>query len=232
MKTYRLGDMPSVEEQDKFGVRHAPKLHIRAIRTGEFRPPVKGEWYLSGACAEAWKTRGNLETPYHILRLVRVENREVIVAMNSSKRRSTNMAKKKNPGKPRLGTGARFKALVKKLSHRKGRYKIRDAKALAAAIGRKKYGKSAFQKMAARGKWRKRAMGVARRKAANPVIGFGMTLALAGVGAYLLYKYVFKKGSRKPTASAKPTDGKSTADKTRPVGGQRPTGWRRPTGSA
>jgi hypothetical protein len=38
--------------------------------------------------------------------------------------------------KPKLGTGKRFK----------------DPKALAAAIGRKKYGKAKFQKLAAKGK--------------------------------------------------------------------------------
>lgn len=52
--------------------------------------------------------------------------------------------------KPRLGSGGRFNALTKKLS-RKG---VRDPKALAAAIGRKKYGKKKFQKLAARGKRR------------------------------------------------------------------------------
>jgi hypothetical protein len=47
-----------------------------------------------------------------------------------------------------LGSGARFKALVKKLESRKGKYKVRDAKRLAAWIGRKKYGAKQFQKMA------------------------------------------------------------------------------------
>lgn len=48
----------------------------------------------------------------------------------------------------KLGTGARFKALTKKLT-RKG---IRNPKALAAFIGRKKFGKARFQKMAAKGR--------------------------------------------------------------------------------
>lgn len=54
--------------------------------------------------------------------------------------------------KPKLGSGARFKSLTKKLS-KKG---IRNPKALAAAIGRKKYGKKRFQKLAAAGKRRAR----------------------------------------------------------------------------
>ncbi len=44
--------------------------------------------------------------------------------------------------KAKLGTGARFKALKKKVG----------SPALAAWIGRKKYGKSRFQKLAAKGK--------------------------------------------------------------------------------
>jgi hypothetical protein len=50
--------------------------------------------------------------------------------------------------KPKLGSGERFKQLSSKLD-KKG---VEDPKALAAAIGRKKYGKSKFQKLAAKGK--------------------------------------------------------------------------------
>ena len=48
--------------------------------------------------------------------------------------------------KPKLGSGARFKALAKKTGSKK----------LAAWIGRKKYGKAKFQKMAAKGRKKKR----------------------------------------------------------------------------
>lgn len=44
--------------------------------------------------------------------------------------------------KAKLGSGARFKALTKKVG----------SPALAAWIGRKKYGKAKFQKLAAKGK--------------------------------------------------------------------------------
>lgn len=73
--------------------------------------------------------------------------------------------------KAKLGSGARFKSLVSKLKKRKvgktarGRKmakarkgktgKIRNPKALAASIGRKKYGKARFQKLAAAGRKRK-----------------------------------------------------------------------------
>ena len=53
--------------------------------------------------------------------------------------------------KAKVGSGARFKALTQKLK-RKG---VRNPKALAAYIGRKKFGKKRFQKMAATGRKRK-----------------------------------------------------------------------------
>jgi len=55
------------------------------------------------------------------------------------------MATKKKKAKPNakapLGSGGRFAALKKSLSGRKG---VKDPGALAAAIGRKKYGKKRF----------------------------------------------------------------------------------------
>jgi len=42
----------------------------RAKLTGEFRPPLKGEWYLSGAIPEAYKAPNDLSTAYHIVVLV------------------------------------------------------------------------------------------------------------------------------------------------------------------
>ena len=50
----------------------------------------------------------------------------------------------------KVGGGGRFSKLAKQLK-RKG---VRNPKALAASIGRKKYGKAKFQKMAAAGKRR------------------------------------------------------------------------------
>jgi hypothetical protein len=57
------------------------------------------------------------------------------------------MAAKKK--KPKLGTGARFKAVA---ASARG---ARDPKAVAAAIGRKKYGAKRMAKMAAAGRRRK-----------------------------------------------------------------------------
>jgi hypothetical protein len=50
---------------------------------------------------------------------------------------------KPDPTAP-VGQGGRFSALEEKLAARPG---VRDPEALAAAIGRKKYGKAKFQKM-------------------------------------------------------------------------------------
>ena len=50
--------------------------------------------------------------------------------------------------KNKLGTGTRFKQLTSKLS----RQGVKNPNALAAFIGRKKYGKKRFQQLAAKGK--------------------------------------------------------------------------------
>ncbi len=58
----------------------------------------------------------------------------------------------KNKRKPRLGSGKRFKNLEKELA-KKG---ARNPKALAAWIGRKKYGSKKMAKLAATGRRRKK----------------------------------------------------------------------------
>lgn len=68
------------------------------------------------------------------------------------------MAAKKKP--PKLGSGKRFAGLKSKLASRKGKKKVSSPGALAAYIGRKKYGKKKFAKLSATG--RKRA--AAKRK--------------------------------------------------------------------
>ena len=51
--------------------------------------------------------------------------------------------------KPKLGSGARFSALTHELADKPG---IRNPKALAAAIGRRKYGKKKMARLAAKGR--------------------------------------------------------------------------------
>lgn len=55
--------------------------------------------------------------------------------------------------KPPLGSGERFAAIKAKIGARGG---VRDPGAVAASIGRKKYGKAKFQKLAAKGRRRGR----------------------------------------------------------------------------
>lgn len=63
--------------------------------------------------------------------------------------------KKKYKKAPKLGTGTRFANLKRTLGSRKGKKKIKNPGALAASIGRKKYGPKKFAQLAAKG--RKRA---------------------------------------------------------------------------
>lgn len=68
---------------------------------------------------------------------------------------------KKTPGesyvikgkKPPVGEGGRFKALATAIGKRKG---VTNPEAVAAMIGRKKYGKKKFQAMSVAGRKRKR----------------------------------------------------------------------------
>ena len=58
------------------------------------------------------------------------------------------LPKRQHP-KPKLGSGARFAALKDKLSDESG---VDDPAALAASIGRKKYGAARFAGLAGKGK--------------------------------------------------------------------------------
>ena len=57
-------------------VDHLPysvRRDVRAIRTGEFRCPKKGEWYVSGAVPEAYMAPNDLSMEFHIAKLVKVK---------------------------------------------------------------------------------------------------------------------------------------------------------------
>jgi len=62
-------------------------------------------------------------------------------------------AHKKVMKKTKPGTGARFKSLVQKLKQRGG---VTNPEAVAAAIGRRKYGSKKFQQMAAKARKKKK----------------------------------------------------------------------------
>jgi hypothetical protein len=78
---YQIKDMPTYAELQALGMDLSgwikARATFRAIRTGEMRPPKAGEWYLSGAIPEAYRTKHDLTSNYHILRLVRVHTRTV-----------------------------------------------------------------------------------------------------------------------------------------------------------
>lgn len=66
---YPLGDYYPGAEKGK---------QYHAVATGDFYPPRKGEWYLSGAIVEAYRAPNDLSTPYHIARIVETERVTII----------------------------------------------------------------------------------------------------------------------------------------------------------
>jgi len=85
--TYRVVDRIPLALAERIGLPHDEAVHalsilgcyksVRAQWTGEFRPPKKGEWYLSGAVVEAYLAKNDLQSPYHLARLVRVRTEVV-----------------------------------------------------------------------------------------------------------------------------------------------------------
>lgn len=80
---YSLGDMPSLKEiealdadvKDARRINSADGLHIMGEKTGVFRTPKKGDWYLSGAIPTTYKVAHDFRSEYHIMRLVLVERK-------------------------------------------------------------------------------------------------------------------------------------------------------------
>jgi len=110
---------------------------------------------ISKNIAELQRTKPSSSREKAIRTYMRRHNVSYQVAKSKKKKRNTKskkMSKKKSKKKPKLGSGKRFAALKKKLAKQKG---IKTPGALAASIGRKKYGKKRFQKLAARGRKRK-----------------------------------------------------------------------------
>lgn len=53
--------------------RYASIENDRVTPTGEFRPPRKGEWYLSGSIIEGYRAPSDLSVKHFIGRLVKGE---------------------------------------------------------------------------------------------------------------------------------------------------------------
>ena len=83
MKFYRVADYPTLAEFKALDipVMHnvPPKYNVHVVRTGEFREPKRGEWYLSGAIPAGYRATNDLSTKYHIVRLVKTQTQTVIV---------------------------------------------------------------------------------------------------------------------------------------------------------
>ena len=73
-KIYKIADLGRVPGEIIRRFSNAGWVNkVRAIPTGEFRTPQKGEWYLSGALPAAYYAPNDLGIAFHILRLVIVE---------------------------------------------------------------------------------------------------------------------------------------------------------------
>lgn len=69
-KYFPLADEPNPEDPAALNVDD--RVGVRAVSTGEFREPRKGEWFLSGSYIEAYRAENDLPTAYHIARLALV----------------------------------------------------------------------------------------------------------------------------------------------------------------
>lgn len=80
MKIYPVLDNPTIRERKALGFSgsFANPNEIAAIDSGNFRPPRKGEWYLSSAVVGAYRTPSDLSVPCCIARLVRIEKAETV----------------------------------------------------------------------------------------------------------------------------------------------------------
>jgi len=70
---YHLGDHHEAQRHGPFATIGVFDDSIMAMFTGEKRKPKKGEWYLSGASVAAYQAKADLDTEYHIAKIVRVE---------------------------------------------------------------------------------------------------------------------------------------------------------------
>lgn len=93
-KYYRLGDVPTRAEFERFGLKYDGKYRLSwnpvykkpntrflaAQAIGEYRAPKAGEWYLSGSSIRAYCVPNDLPENccYYIARLVLIERKTVV----------------------------------------------------------------------------------------------------------------------------------------------------------
>lgn len=69
-KYFPLDDEPTAEDLSALGVEDA--VGVKAKATGEYRPPRKGKWFLSGSYVEAYRAENDLTAAYKIAQLAYV----------------------------------------------------------------------------------------------------------------------------------------------------------------
>ena len=69
-KYFPLADEPSPDDLAALNVED--RVGVRAVATGEFRPPRKGEWFLSGSYIKPFRAESDLPTAYNIAKLAYV----------------------------------------------------------------------------------------------------------------------------------------------------------------
>lgn len=72
---FHLGDLPSRKEMEALGDPDWGQT-LKGTLTGEFRPPKKGEWFLSGAIPTCYKARNDLTNKRKIVKLCKVRKVE------------------------------------------------------------------------------------------------------------------------------------------------------------
>lgn len=75
-KLYPIGEIPPLSERIRLGCKINSNLMVEC--TGELREPKQGEWYISGAIPIGYLAYKDLYSPYHIAKLVRVEEVKII----------------------------------------------------------------------------------------------------------------------------------------------------------
>lgn len=66
-------NMRGFTETIKALVGNTTDVKIKAVKSGEYRNPRKGEFYLSGAIPMAYRAPSDFRSPYHIARIVLVK---------------------------------------------------------------------------------------------------------------------------------------------------------------
>lgn len=65
------------------GVYGQDRANYMGRITGEFRPPKKGEWYLSGAIPECYRAPNDLTQSHYIVKIVRIQRIETIIEVEN-----------------------------------------------------------------------------------------------------------------------------------------------------